>query len=365
MKTIRGYTFNESIVHVKIGACEWCKAKKDGREYFLKKFTHINRLTRGSEAVMKRRNAECDAFRDERLEVMNALKGLSGGVVMAPVDFFEQDGFFWQATLWSSISPDTSEQIAGYSYGEKLIILKTAANALLNVHKTRLVHCDIKPDNLPVAKSPSSKFPVCNLMDFDSSHFEGRFPEGDETALSPWYASPELVAYIVDNPAFGGRVTTASDIFSLGMVMHEYWTGKPLIWDGDDYLYHAVSVKKKISCAPGVPEWLADLFLRMVSYDPGERPDAQEVFDTLCREGRRPAPPAPPRPPAPEPPKPPEEYSSVSFPDGFSAGPRLPSAVRAVKRGRGIMLMFFDAGEQVITTLTESSAIANGWLIRI
>ena len=68
--------------------------------------------------------------------------------------------------------------------------------------------------------------------------------------------------------------------------------------------------------------------------------------------------------PGPQPYPAPVAGETANCPAGLSFGPDMPPGVSRVRRGHGNMLMFLDADGQVITTLTESSAIANGWVVR-
>jgi eukaryotic-like serine/threonine-protein kinase len=96
-----------------------------------------------------------------------------------------------------------------------LKLFATACEAVAAAHRQLIVHCDIKPSNLLVNREGR---PV--LLDFGISTLIDKIAAapGDGTApaspaFTPRYASPEQRA--------GGAVTTASDIYSLGMLLAE------------------------------------------------------------------------------------------------------------------------------------------------
>lgn len=102
--------------------------------------------------------------------------------------------------------------------------------ALDHAHKHLVVHRDIKPSNILVSNDGHVSlldFGIAKLLDPDAIPGTATLTRTGVSLLTPGYGSPEQRA--------GASITTASDIYQVGMVLCELLTGqRPAILDNDD-----------------------------------------------------------------------------------------------------------------------------------
>ncbi|MBQ0067637.1 MAG: Stk1 family PASTA domain-containing Ser/Thr kinase [Phascolarctobacterium sp.] len=94
-------------------------------------------------------------------------------------------------------------------------IIRQLADALYQAHSRKIIHCDIKSQNIIVTNSMVPKiadFGIAKIVSEQTMVFSGNNIMG-----SVYYLSPEQ--------AHGEPVTAASDIYSLGIVFYEMLTG--------------------------------------------------------------------------------------------------------------------------------------------
>jgi tetratricopeptide (TPR) repeat protein len=96
----------------------------------------------------------------------------------------------------------------------RLRLFLPLCDAVQHAHRSLVIHRDIKPANVLVTADGISK-----LLDFGIAKLTSAQTEGTVTRLmTPDYASPEQLA--------GKLVTTATDVYSLGLLLFELLTGK-------------------------------------------------------------------------------------------------------------------------------------------
>ena len=187
----------------------------------------------------------------------------------------------WLATAYvPGISVEDAVRKYGPMPAESVRVLGVCvARAVSAIHAVGLVHRDLKPGNvLLTAQGPK-------VIDFGIARGVGEegLTKTGMVAGSPPYMAPEQLV----SGAFG----PASDVFSLGSILHYAATATgPYGRGGAQELYaRALAVGPVV--APELPEELAVPISRALSRDPAARPSAAEFVTILEIEpGEKPTP---------------------------------------------------------------------------
>ena len=110
---------------------------------------------------------------------------------------------------------------------ERVQLVLDVCDAVQYAHRQLVVHRDLKPSNILVAEGQEAEAGRVKLLDFGIAKLldpaivgEGLVPQTRTgwLPMTPEYASPEQVR--------GDTITTASDVYQLGLVLYELLTGR-------------------------------------------------------------------------------------------------------------------------------------------
>lgn len=104
---------------------------------------------------------------------------------------------------------------------ERLLLFRDVCDAVAYAHRALVVHRDIKPSNVFVEED-DQELPQVKLLDFGIAKLIERDENGTRTVaeqriMTPEYAAPEQVR--------GEAITTATDVYALGVLLYELLTG--------------------------------------------------------------------------------------------------------------------------------------------
>ena len=104
---------------------------------------------------------------------------------------------------------------------DKVILVIEVLRALHHAHQHLVVHRDVKPSNILVSADGNVSlldFGIAKLLDPESMPGASALTRTGVSLLTPGYGSPEQHA--------GETVTTASDVYQVGLVLYELLTGQ-------------------------------------------------------------------------------------------------------------------------------------------
>jgi tetratricopeptide (TPR) repeat protein len=173
--------------------------------------------------------------------------------------------------------PGTVEQFLG--------IAIQCADALAAAHEKKILHSDVKPENIMLTPSGQVK-----LLDFGVARRLGS--HGDTTAgsllslgaLAPVGGTP---AYMPPEVLLGGLPDARSDIFGLGLVIYEMFTGTHPFRRPTETVPVPLRILQEEAIAvnkinPAVPENLARVVAKCMARDPAQRYDsAKDLVEDL------------------------------------------------------------------------------------
>ena len=279
-------------------------ATKGGNTFILKKYQAIVKpIDNGSltKEAFKQNEAKFNEFVKRHQKINEILRALSGpgGNIISPYEEFIFGNHLVESSLFVTGAvkdEDLPGLIKKLTPDQKNLLLISATGALMAVHRRNIIHSDLKLKNILVVKSPTGY--VAKLIDFDSSYIQGDVPE--EVVGDINYYSPELATYSdleddEEREEYKTKLTTKSDIFSLGLIFHYYLTGERVTFNKLN-----PRLEKRVEAGKTIYPWLVllndgelvlsdkikdeyliSLLNDMLSINPEDRPDANEVLMRL------------------------------------------------------------------------------------
>lgn len=169
-------------------------------------------IKRGMDTAQIVRRFEAERQILARLQHENVARLLDGGVTDEGLPYFVME-------YVDGVPIDEYCDTHRLSIDERLDLFVTVCKAVLYAHANLVVHRDLKPENILVTQAGTVK-----LLDFGIAKVLGGDEEQTQLTqvggrvLTPGYASPEQIR--------GEVIGTASDIYSLGVVLYELLVGQ-------------------------------------------------------------------------------------------------------------------------------------------
>jgi class 3 adenylate cyclase len=188
--------------------------------------------------------------------------------ILRVYDAGECDGIFYLATRL--IQGRTLEQLLGPPVppAAAILLARQVAAALAFAHANNVVHRDVKPANIMVGARGEvtlTDFGVARLRDAPSLTMPG------VQVGTPFYMAPEQI--------LGRRADARSDLYALGVVLHQMLSGAPP-YPGQDTetVFHGHIHQPPPPLPDSCPEWLRRVVRKALEKDPAARFASAEVM---------------------------------------------------------------------------------------
>ena len=169
------------------------------------------------------------------------------------------------------------------THAQRLVIARQTAEALAHAHERQVVHRDVKPGNILIRKDG-----VVKVSDFGIGKLLTGGADVTRTGMmvgSPSYMSPEQIR--------GDTLDGRSDIFSLGVVLYEMFTGtRPFPGDSVTSLVYQIlhtEPRDPVAIRPDLPPMMTRIVKRALAKKREDRyANARELMRDLERAGMAP-----------------------------------------------------------------------------
>lgn len=223
------------------------------------------------------------SLRDE-IKVMNAMKHKN---LIALHDVYEdaEDLFLVMDRCSGGELFDRIKEIGKYSEKDAAFVLRQIFEGLAFLHKNKVAHCDLKPDNFLFATK--AKESQLKIIDFGMSKFCKRGQYLKVLCGTPYYVAPEVLEF---------NYNDACDAWSMGVVTFIMLFGfPPFAADTDDEIFSAILKGFDPRTKEGYGNWFPlaipcsasakDFISRLLEKDPIKRLTSQEALEHTWLSG--------------------------------------------------------------------------------
>ena len=297
-KTYKITWASDKITQAEVG---FASTDEEGEVYFIKRLLSLKfplDSSPGSESMKAQRREKCERHYRKYSVLYDSIKDGCGeaGACVPILDYFREGPFYY--TVYRKINADTLslDEISHLSKEEKYLLLLRLVQGLMPMHALGIIHGDLKPENILVQKDGASW--RIRLIDMNDCYHSGEPNEPGAVVGTPDYYSPELSKYntyeiedwedekeMAQVHEMANDLTVKSDVFALGIIFCEFFSGeRPIITDEDVKYVHEAVLKGAYRLPTVITaDKIAPLINDMLSLDYRKRPSLHQISDTLKR----------------------------------------------------------------------------------
>jgi serine/threonine protein kinase len=163
-----------------------------------------------------------------------------------------------------------SSDFYNITWRTKLLRLRIIAEGLINIHSVDIIHRDLHSGNIFFDGLHDP-----HIGDLGISKSATESTDNKENYGIIPYMAPEIFQ--------GQKYTKASDIYSFGMIMWEFMTGRRPFWDRNHDIELIIDISDGLRppIVTNAPEGYIELMEECWNSDPDKRPQATDLYDKI------------------------------------------------------------------------------------
>ncbi|MHC4660153.1 MAG: serine/threonine protein kinase [Planctomycetota bacterium] len=292
---------DDRFIGKRIGPCEIIEPIDEGGMGVVYKARHVN-LNKIVAVKILSPELLSDAHRKRFLREARAAASLDHPNIVVVYDTGEENGYSYivmQLVEGKSVRAIIEEK-GKFRQEEALLVMEAAAKGLKAAHDEKLVHRDLKPDNIMITPKGEVK-----VMDFGLAKDEASIGGSEAAEDATLRVDVQITAagMIVGTPLYmspeqfeGEGLDARSDIYSLGVTFYHMLAGRPPFTGDSITSLTAMHAKMPVppldSVADGIHPEIQRIVYRMLEKDPADRylnadeliADLRKVFLSLAEK---------------------------------------------------------------------------------
>ncbi len=272
------------------GFSRWTYGRRDDQTYFIKEFVdpvYPDQISL-AESLRRKRIEECRYFAEKKERLYRAINECSDGNLLRVTDFFRCDSRYYIAMEKIDSLHQSFEELQQYPLKDRILLCRILAHSLMHLHSQKIVHADLKETNILIKKNSRGHL-IPKIIDYDCGFFEYDPPQDErELGGDQVYLSPEACLFLCGEEV---SLTCKMDVFSAGLLFHQYLTGSLPSFDHDtyDFAFEAVLDEQQLELSPYLQTELAVLIRNMLEVDPEKRISMENVYHFMDKYFQNPA----------------------------------------------------------------------------
>ncbi len=269
MYMLHGYHILAEFSTENAGLSRWTFCEKGGRTFFIKEFlspvypVHQGELSARS---VERKKKVCETYYAKKSQFYKELEKCRTGNNVIVQDFFRDGSHYYIVTDKIDSVGSDPKLISKLGDDQKTTIIRSILYSIAELHRRRIVHADIKADNV-LLKETADGYYAAKIIDFDAGFLEGDEPE--EIQGDFVYMAPETFLRMQGESV---SLTGAIDMFALGILFHQYWTGElPKFSSEYQYAFEAILNGSTLNLSLRIPDAIRTVLEKMLAKDVNSR----------------------------------------------------------------------------------------------